>query len=225
MIAEAIVVASVGETIGNILVKVLAVAGAWVIGYFATLALLWIVSKLAFNKRLPKQVTRLLCVVGGVAAALLVGWLLFVATGGGGGWGFGPGFGFGTGKGSGTSGDERPATSGSESTKPPRSTPEGATEPGAAPPLRILMLGGDRVKKIGDKEFAFYRIQPDGPELAFDGIRTAIRDRAKSIPPLKGIVIIIEDDSVAQNHPAVKRLEELAKDERLAVTHQLPAKP
>ena len=47
-----------------------------------------------------------------------------------------------------------------------------------------------------------------------------ILERMKAKPPVRGIVIIIEEDSVAHNHSAVKRLEEFAKDEQLAVTHQ-----
>lgn len=221
---NALLFANIGEAIGNFLVKALAVAGAGLIGYFTALIGLWLVAKFAFNRQVPKQVHRIVSALSGVALALAVGWLLFLSSAAGGGWGFGPGWGFGTGQSDGDQQEGPPEKTTPE--RPPATRREvdpvtDANDPGAAPPLRIRMLGGADVKRV-DNELAYYQLQPEGKAYTFEGIREVIRARMKDRPPVKGILITIREDSVAHNHPAVKRLEEFAKDERLAITYDLP---
>src|SRR5437868_4392587 len=151
--------ADMQQNIGNFVVSGLAVAGAGVIGYLLTLLLLWLISKFAFDKKLPKPITRFVCILGGVAVALLVAGLLFHG-GGGGGWGFGPGFGFGTGSGTGEEKQKQPDGKDSGPPKTPRQDPteNTGTAAGAAAPLQVLMLGGDRVKGSNEAELTYYQV-------------------------------------------------------------------
>jgi len=225
------IIAAFGESLGNVLVNIFATIGAGALGYFATIGGLWLLGKFALNKHLPKPAVRVVATVAGVLVAVFVAGLLFDGTGKGSGGGFGL-----WGKAwAGIFGSEKkddnppqvepnpkpPATE----TQPPQTRKtdreNNATASPSADALRILMLGSDRVKKIGT-ETAYYQVQPSGEAHTFEGLKSVIRDRMNGKPPLRGIVIVIEDGSVSRELFVVKRLEEFAKDQRLAVTHELP---
>ena len=70
---------------GNSIIHGLAVAGAAAVGYGLTFMLLWLTSKFAFNKRLPPQVRRPVCLLGAVAMGIFT-WMLLFNGGEGGGW-------------------------------------------------------------------------------------------------------------------------------------------
>jgi len=215
--------ADMQQNIGNYVVSALAVAGAGVIGYLLTLFLLWLISKFAFDKKLPKPVTRLVGILGGVALALLVFGLLFNG-GGGGGWGLGPGLGFGTGSGTGEEKQKQPDGKDAGPPKTPRqdSTEITGNEAGAATPLQVLMLGGDRVKGTSEAELTYYQVLPDGKAYNLADLKSLIRERKNNKPPIRELLIIIRSDSVSHDHPAVKRLETFVHDEGLAIRYQKP---
>lgn len=212
-----------GQNIGNFVVSALAVAGAGAVGYFLTAFLLWLITKFAFDKKLPQPVSRAVSVLGGVAVALLVVGLLFNG-GGGGGWGLGPGFGFGTGNGTGENKEKQPENKDTGTPKTPRqdSTDNTGTEAGAAAPLQVLMLGGDRVKGSTEAELTYYQVLPDGKAYNLGDLKSVIRERKNGKPALRELLLIIRSDSVAHDHPAVKRLETFAHDEGLAIRYQKP---
>jgi hypothetical protein len=214
--------ADLKSNIGNMVVNVLAVAGAGAFGFFLTRGIIWLIGKLAFNKKPPQQVSRLLGILGAVAMALLVAALLFQGQGGG-GWGFGPGFGFGTG-----SGDSSNSSNTTES-KNGKTNQEitNTSTPKTGNPLRIRMLGGKNVK-LEDDKLVIYQPEPGSEAYTLDRLKPLIRDRMQDkpgVPAIHEIVIIIEKDSVAHNHDAVLKLDQFAKDQGLTVTIQRPANP
>lgn len=216
-------VVDVGQRIGQFIVNILAVAGAGLIGYLLTATTLWLVVRVALRRRLPKQVTKLTSITGGIALALLIAWMAFFGTGGGFGWG-GLGFGGGSDGGLGAGSlTEAVDTEPQVAPKPqpgPAQSEKNADSP-AAPPLSILLLGGDRVRGDSEDDLTFYQILPDGAAMGFRQIKGALRQRKSDQPPLREIILIIRHDSVAQNHPAVRRIEEWAKDEGLTVSRRV----
>lgn len=217
-------IADVGQWIGHLIMSVLAVAGAGLIGYLLTATTLWLLVRVILRRRLPRQVTKLASITGGVALALLISWMAFYGTGGGFGWGFG--LGGGSEKGLVPGGPEEPVTvtAANEDSAGPQSSQtktETPLESSSAPPLSILLLGGSRVKGNDADDLTFYQILPDGAEMGFRQIKVALRQRKSEQPPLREIVLVIRHDSVAQNHPAVRRIEEWARDEGLTVTRRV----
>jgi hypothetical protein len=217
----ALIFADLKSNIGNMVVNVLAVGGAGAFGFFLTRGIIWLIGKLAFNKKPPQQVSRLLGILGAVAMALLVAGLLFQGQGGG-GWGFGPGFGFGTGSGESSNGSSTTESNGKTSQElTDTSTPKTGN------PLRIRMLGGKNVRMEDDK-LVIYQPEPGGEAYTLDRLKRLIRDRMQDKPgepAIHEIVIIIEKNSVAHNHDAVLKLDQFAKDQGLTVTIQRPANP
>ncbi len=220
VVIDTLLVADLGLNIGTMIVNALAVAGAGAFGYFATRFVIWFVGKFVIHRKPPPQISKVIGLFGGVAMALLIAGLLFKGQGGG-GWGFGPGFGFGTG--AGTSSTE---TSSTEPTTK-KSNPETVTStptPKTPNPLRIRMLGGNNVQKV-DGDLAFYQPEPGNEAYTLDRLKSLIRDRMQATPDrpaIAEIVIVIEKDSVAHNHPAVIKLEQFGKDQGLTVTIQRP---
>jgi hypothetical protein len=214
--------ADVSEKFGGLIINGLAVAGAGLIGYFVTLLLVWLVGKAALNRKVPTPLRRILCVVGGVAAALAVYAMLFHGGGGhgGGGWGLlGSWLGFG--KSELVSTELKPQATHPE--VPPRTESQShAVAAEAAAPLRILMLGGERVKGSSESELTYYQLQPEERPLNLAQVKDLIRERKKAKPPLHEIVIMIQGDSVARGHLAVKQLADFASDEGLAISYQVP---
>jgi hypothetical protein len=156
--------------------------------------------------------------LGGVA----LGWAVFLWVSGSGGWGPGQGGLLGLGGGAGTGEKAKATVKGMEETPAKKEAP---AQPAALPTkpglgtLRIDMLGGARVK---DERFYLLEGRP-GP-VTFDELRQAILDRqeAKGQALLQGIEIVIYENSVAQDHPAVRNLEKWAREHDLAVTLTFP---
>src|SRR4051794_29317906 len=71
--------------VGETLVRILAIAGGFLVGYLLTHLLLRLIAKLALQKRMPGMLERALQVIGGLIVAFLVALLVF----GEGGWGLG----------------------------------------------------------------------------------------------------------------------------------------
>jgi hypothetical protein len=147
------------------------------------------------RRRLP--VVFVCAALGGLAL-----WLAMTRVGGGGG--DGPG---GPGAGGYASGGGQEAQEGPDATR---------KEPGAAGAvLRVHLLGGDRVK-----EERCYVI--DRRPLNWQELIDAVTARQKQDPPLKTLEIVIHPDSVYRDHPAVRRLEDWARDHGLTPTMSFP---
>jgi hypothetical protein len=174
-----------------------------------------LICKLGLHKSTPKRVQKLLGILGGVATALFVGFLVF--HGGGGGWGFGPGLGFGGGGKSGSTEKSNPTSS--------RNKPEIAEAPKVQPSdsMRIRMLGGDNVR-----DERFYQLELGNEVYTLESLKPLIRTQMQGkpgVPGIKRIVIVIEKDSVAHDHYAVVNLDKYAHDQGLTVAVERPPSP
>lgn len=202
-----ILVADVAEQVGKQVINVLAVAGSGAVGYFLTFALIWISCRMTIQRQPPKQVTKILSTLGAVACGIAAFFLLFNGAGGGGGWGFGPGMGFGT-------GSTQKAGPTQAQTVPVRTT---QNDPGpSASALRIRILGGVKVK-----ERRFFLVDGESSPRDLPEMKQLLRDRAKPMgekPPIREVIIIVDNDSVARDHVAVRQLEEFVKEQLLTVS-------
>jgi hypothetical protein len=190
--------------IGMQALKFLAVAGGAAVGWVGCGALFRLVARLSVGRPVPRPMMLVVRSLGAVALGLAV-WAWVFGTGG-------SGFGTGTGLGLGGQGGQ-----GTEVEAPPEPRP---LEPAPGPAekekagisvLRIEMLGGARVR-----EQRFYLLEGSTQPMTLDELRARLRE-PKSGGVLKGIEIVIYEDSVAQDHPAVRDLERWAKQHDLTV--------
>ena len=80
--------ASMFDNVGKVVLGALAVAGGFLIGNLLTLVACRILAKFAFKRKFNPTLEKALRVIGGIALAILVAFLVFQ---GGSGWGFGGG--------------------------------------------------------------------------------------------------------------------------------------
>jgi len=199
----------------QVVVRVIAVAGGAVVGALASGLLFSLIARIFFKQRPPRSVKRFVQVLGAIALGLAM-WKMPLGLGGDGdGWG--SGFGLGgdqTGKGPATASEsaaEGKATKAEN--KQPAST-ESSPPRAEAEVMRVEMLGGLRVENE-----RFYLLEGDSEPKTFAELRKAIQARQQQEnPALKGIEIVINEHSVARNHPAVRNLEEWARQHDLTVT-------
>jgi hypothetical protein len=186
-----------------LLIKLLAVAGGAALGAGAIGAAIRILAKRLGNRKVPGPVNLLLRGLAAMAVALGV-WLWVFGLGGP-GWlrgGGGSLFGRMGGQGDGAG---------------PRA-PAGRTEKQADPTaaaqkdsLRVIMLGGKRVA-----DGRFYVLE-GGNAQDLRGTKQLVKERQRN-SGVKGIEIIIYENSVARGHPAVRDLEDWAKQNDLQVS-------
>jgi hypothetical protein len=211
--------ANAAEDFGHMIIHGLAVAGAAAVGYVLTLGLVWLIGRLAFNRQAPRPVKRILATLGSVAVGLLALAMLFNNSGGA-GWGFGPGMGFGTGTGS-PSIDSSPATSRSPETAASAKVKPPSDDPGVRPllPLRIRMLGGDKVR-----DERFYLVEDSTQPMTLSEIKNHLRQKRRKddgVPAFREVAIVITPESVASDHPAVRQLFEFVRNDlQLSVSIQ-----
>jgi hypothetical protein len=195
--------------------KVLAAFGGFGIGAVASGFIARFLIRLLTARAVHWLPLRLVQLLGGTTLGLAV-WFFGL------GWG-GNGFGLGQGNGSGNSVpgtstfDLRPSADDRSSKFENRtSSSKFDTLPSE---LRIELLGGPKVKNE-----RFYVVEGDSNALSLAELQQRIRARmeAQSQPPLKSVELVIYDDSVAQDHPAVQDLERWAREQNLSVTLAFP---
>jgi hypothetical protein len=204
--------------LGMFFLKLLAIAGGAVLGGAGAGAAVKRVSKMTIRKEAPRAMVLPSRVGGGVAAGLGV-WL----------WAFGAG-GSGLGVGSGGLGGgggrflgydpapEEPAKEHTGQTERKQDGPPGASGVTARRSARIEMLGGSRVQRE-----RFYVIDEQPPAHTIDEVRQILLARRnQENDPIKAIEIVIYEDSVAKDHPAVRELEQWANQNGLPVTLSFP---
>ena len=190
---------------GVYILKVVAVAGGALVGGITTRLTLYVVTRLLLEKALPRLVRWPLQLLGAAALGLGVWW----AFGSGGGFGLGGGW-LGPGGSAETPSANRSALR-DDTERKDLSVP---VEPET---LRIVLLGGDRVRQE-----RFYQIEDDPQPRTLTDLGEAICSRPPNSRPLKGIELVIFPDSVARDHPAVRELEKWAKQQGLAVAFSFP---
>ncbi len=208
--------------LGLQILKVLAVIGGATVGGLGSGWLLRFGAKVLVHRPVPPLLARLVQLLG----AVLLGWAvwLWVYGLGGSGWGMGGGIGgLGSGVQPGTNA-QKAASSGSQPEarveitpdKPTATTPESGV--GSAI-LRVEMLGGARVR-----EQRFYRLEGETEARTFTQLRQAIAERRQQKPQsvMKSIDIVIYENSVSKDHPAVKDLEKWARENDLTPMLSFP---
>jgi hypothetical protein len=191
-------------------VKGLAALGGAVVG---GLALGLVARVLAFwlsPRGVPAPVMRAVRLLGGVLAGIGV-WLLLTAPGGSGLFGGGGSWFGGLGSGPGAS-TETTAPKPTAKQLPPPATSQ--ADPAGRDTVRVVLLGGSRV--TGER---FYRLDSDPDPVTLVELKRAIKGRT---PPAKGVEIVVYENSVAKDHPAVKDLQAWAVGQNLDVKLSFP---
>jgi hypothetical protein len=154
------------------------------------------------RKEAPRVVVFPFRVVGGAIG----GWLVMLGFGGGLGF-----FGGGEGSGNGPAAGVQSAASVPADTKAVKLPAKPEVAAVTPQSLRIRLLGGPRV--VGEK---FYQIDNAPQAMTLSELQKKISEQKQH--GLKAIEILIYQNSVARNHPAVHSLEDWAGQQGLSVT-------
>lgn len=192
-----------GLSFDTLIVRLLAVAGGAAGGAFLVGSVLRLGGRVLGGRQAPRLATTTVRALGATAAGLAV-WL-YVSGLGGSHWGPGGGGSVFGGTGSGTESGPAPQTSAVPSNRVTKlsSTPDET--------IRVILLGGERVK-----DGRFYEVPATSGAMTFAELTDLLRRRQRDTG-LKTVEILIYSDSVAENHAAVRRLIQWAKENGLAV--------
>jgi hypothetical protein len=193
------------------IVKVLAVAGGAAVGFMGAGWLLVGLCRLTVHRRPPVFASRLTRLLGGIA----LGWLVYLwafnigmsgGLGGGGGW-----WPFGSQGGPGTA--EQATTP-----KPQQAAKEEQAQ--AATTLQIHVLGGQRVV-----EQRFYVVQDEPRARTWTELIEELTRRREQDPQLRILEIVLYPDSVDRDNPAVRDLENWAREHGMTPKVSTPPAP
>ncbi len=196
-------VSGAGEKVAAFVVKCLAVAGAFLIGYFVGGAVAWALDRWVFAKKAPEQLKKAVSIIAGVALAILVALIVF---GDGGNGMFGRGGGSGDGKGTPSDDGNNKQTPAPPEPKKPEDPPKKDEPPKPTPKptpgdLRVTIRVGDEVK---DDEY--YLIGDDPTPKSFEDFKKAIEVRRKTTDPeLKTVFYRFNGEPLSITHKAVSR--------------------
>jgi hypothetical protein len=196
--------------VGWEVVKFLAVVGGVATGGLASGWLLRLFGGMATRRKIPTLAMATVRGLGGVGAGLAV-WFWVSGTGGG-----GPGQGGYLGSGDG--GPPAPRLFDKPAAKhppaPEKSGGPGVSEGSVPDTVRIELLGGPRVQ-----DSRFYLVEGQKEARALTDLRKLLEQRLgqKGAPRLKSIELVIYQNSVAEDHAAVRDLRDWARERDLDV--------
>ena len=202
------------DNLGELVVKVLAVAGGVLVGGIGSGLLLQLLVRLTTAARVPKRVLQVVRVLGAIVGGWIVALFVFGSgTGTGMGWGGGTGTGKeGPGRGTGveTSAREEP---GPRDTAPDRGTARAAPE-------RTL-----RVDVLIDRRDNTTAFRPEGQRelLSLDDLEKSIRTRREQEPALQRLELVIYLNSPDRDSGPVKELLAWARRAGLETSIATPA--
>ena len=187
--------------------KLLAAAGGFGVGAVASGLAVRFLTRMLTARAVHWLPLRFVQLLGGTALGMAAWFFGF-------GWGGG---GFGLGEGSGDRGqgaDNRSQTEVRASDFEPRPKIEDRRSK-----IEIELLGGAKVHNE-----RFYVLEGNPEACSLTDLQQRIRTRMEAVnqTPLKSIELVIYEDSVAQDHPAVQTLERWARQQNLAVTLTFP---
>lgn len=138
--------------------------------------------------------------IGKFAGAVLVAFLvfLFLPLGGGSGLGWGPGWGSGAG---GAGGNSEGGKGKGDQGTPHDLKKDGKGAPVAREKLEIELLGGAKITGEG----RYYLLKRLPPAKTLPEVEAELKDRASKVE----VHLVFTDQSVAENHGAVRRLRDL----------------
>lgn len=190
---------------------VLAVGGAFLLGYVSVMLLLSVGLRIVTKKLVPLRLNKLLRIVGGLALAAIVAMFVF----GDGGMGYGAGAGGLPGSGKGAPDRKRTASPTAAELQPPvRETvpPDSDLKPERR--VRVTVLGG----AIQSGRFYQFETQPGG--LTLDELKTLVADRRdKPGSPLTQIEIMVYRDSPDVGGKVVRDLQTWSNSQGLRVVY------
>jgi hypothetical protein len=184
---------------GKVIIGALAVGGGFLVGNLLTLLACRVLAKFALKQRLNETLEKALRVIGGIAVAVLVAFLVFR---GGSGWGFGGG---GSGEGSGADGTGEGKAAEQRPEGPPAGPPKAiGSVTVQVTELTVIVLPA----KEYPRTFKFLG-ERDGRELA------AAKARLKELQDasdgrLRLLNLNVYKDSTAADHPDVVAFEDHA---------------
>jgi hypothetical protein len=185
------------DHVGKVVLGALAVAGGFLIGNLLTLVACRILAKFVFKQKFNEKLEKALRVIGGIALAVLIAFLVFQ---GGSGWGFGGG---GSGEGSGDDGKGE-GKSGEVKVRESPTTPKTV---GSATfevtEFRIVVLPSKEYPRI----FRFAGAQ-DVLDLA--GAKARLKELQDGSKGNLRIELAIYKDSPAEDHPDIRALTDYA---------------
>ena len=195
---------------GALPVKVLAVLGGAVLGGLALGMIGQMLTRLLTAHTLPRWPLFAVRLGGAVVAGWLV-WTLF----GVGGWGLGGPGGGGVGQPGGGERKEGTKPRGRGTSEKPELSKE--AEPPPADVFRVEVLGNEPLRAVGGPKAKLalrYRVGwPDRPHYySLEEVKERILRRIKEDPPLRGIEIVVYEDSPAPDGPAVSQLRTWAEE-------------
>ena len=201
--------------LGMLLLKLLAIAGGVVLGGASAGMMSRALTRFTIRKQAPQTFVFSSRLAGGGLAGLAI-WLWAFGMGG-------SGLGFGSG-GLGSGGDSyigyNPVKDKGDEKVDPQKDPKPIDKPGpvGSRPARVVMLGGSRVQQ---DRFYILDEQPQPVTLAELKDLLTVRKKQET-DPLKVIEIVVFEDSVDRDHPAVRDLESWAASGGLQVTISFP---
>jgi hypothetical protein len=192
---------------GRFVVGVLAVAGGFLVGNLITLLLCRLVARAAFHTRMNRRLEQALRVLGGIALAVLIAWLVFR---GGPGWGLG---GTGSGEGEGSGGPSPNQTDPAKEVRP-KVVPKKDEEPILASGVKVTVLRGSAYPKT----FRFDG-EAEGVDLAAAKEKLR-RHKEASMGKLQFMDLLIYRNSTAEGNLLIQDLEEYAHGLGLRTSRQ-----
>lgn len=200
------------EKAAGYVIKGLAVAGGFLIGYFLGKVVAWGLDRWVFANKAPDQLKKAVSLVSGIALAILVAILVF----GDGGNGFGLGGGTGDGKGTTPADDGKSTTPPAEPKDPTPPKPPVEPPPKLPPPkptpgdVRVAILGGEEVR-----DGRFYVIDDDPSPRTFDEFKEALTARRKTAKSELMVIFRFKKEPLSDNHPAVRQAVGWVNQEKL----------
>jgi hypothetical protein len=196
------IVSGASDKIAAFVVKCLAVAGGFLVGYFLGGVIAWALDRWVFAQKAPAPVKKAVSWIAAVALALLVALIVF---GDGGNGLFGRGGGSGDGKGSPTQ-DNNGNTKAPEPKIEPKKEEERKDNTVKPPPskpmpgdVRVTILSGDV------RDGRYYLIDGDPNPKNLDEFKEAILARRKDAKPeLSQVIFRFQKSVFSPDHPIVR---------------------
>jgi hypothetical protein len=197
------IASGLGEKVATTIVKCLAVAGGFLVGYFVGGFLAWALDRWVFAQKAPAPAKKAVSYASAVALAIIVALLVF---GEGGGGLFGRGGGTGDGKGTPNPDDNKGKAVSTPPEPKKNELPKKDEPPKPVTPMagdvRVTILSGDDVR-----DGRFYLIDGDPVPKTFAEFKDAITARrAAPGPELKQVIFRFKKDRLSQDHPAVRNV-------------------
>ena len=199
-----------GEKVAAFVVKCLAVAGGFLVGYFIGGAVAWALDRWVFAQKAPDPLKKAVSLAAAIALAILVALIVF---GEGGSGLFGGG---GDGKGQPSQDDKgkaapAPAPEPKKDETPPKKdeTPKPAPKPTPGD-VRIAILAGEEVK-----EGRFYLIEGEPTPKTFEEFKAAIAARREEAKHDLILIFRFKGVTLSPTHPDMQRLTAWLKEAKL----------